>query len=146
MTDRAIGRDFALGVAVDAKTHVDFVNRNHAIHRLHIAVTLLTSDSGIDVRFMREANEIRQRVHAVPSNLEWRLLFVSPRARDRLNSAHQTGAMTSYASRDGRGAGGLRASGILVTVLTGNFVDAGMNAMTKRNRLFDVVTRCPRAL
>jgi hypothetical protein len=143
MTDRAIGRHFALRVTVDAETHVDFVNRNHAVHRLHIAMTFLARDPGIDVRLMREANEVRERVHPVPSDLEGRLLLFGPWTRDGLNPAHQAGAMTSDTSRDRRCAGGLRSSCILMTVLAGNFVDAGVDAMTKRNRLFDIAARRP---
>jgi len=146
MTNRAIGRDRALGVAIDTKSHVDFMDRYDSIHILHIAVTLLALNSRVDVWAMREANEIRQRVHPVPSNLEWRLLLIGPRTRDRRDSTGESGAMTSDASRDRRNSRGLRASRILVTILARNFIDAGVDAMAKRDRLLDISTRRPWAL
>ena len=119
------------------------MDRHHAIHILHIAMTFLALNSGVDVRAMREANEIRQRVHPVPSNLEWRLLLIGPWTRDRRDSTAEPGAMTSDASRNRRNSRGLRAARVLMTILTGNFIDAGVDSMAKRDRLLDIGTRRP---
>ena len=53
MTADAVERGFALGMAIDAKAHVDFINRHDAIHRLDRSVTALALDSGVDMRVMR---------------------------------------------------------------------------------------------
>jgi hypothetical protein len=146
MAYRAVGRDSARRVTVDAKAHVDFMDWHDSIHRPHIAVTFLTLNAGIDVRLMREANEIGKRVNAIPLDLEWRPLVVSPWTRHRLDAADHTGAVTSDASRDWWSASGLRSSRILVAVLTRNLIDAGVNAMTERNRLLHIGSGSPRTL
>src|SRR5260370_19188107 len=87
MTSDAVERGFALGVAIDAKVHVDFIDGHDAIHRLDRSVTALALDSGVDMRVMREANEVGQRVNAVPLNFERRLRVVGPGARDLVDSA-----------------------------------------------------------
>jgi hypothetical protein len=146
MTNRALERGFAFGMTLDAKAHVDFMHRHNAIHRLNLAVAFLALDAGIDVRLMRKAHEIRQRIDAIPSNLEWRLRVIRPWARDGLDAPDEGSAVASYASRDRRNAGGLRAPCIFMTVLTGNLVDAGVDPMTERDRLFDIGARSPWAL
>ncbi len=112
----------------------------------HIAVTFLALNACIDMGLMGEANEVRKRVDAVPLDLERRPLLIGPRTRHRLDATDQTRAMTSDASRDRWNARGLRPSRILMTVLTGNVIDAGVNAMTERNRLLDIGARRPRPL
>src|SRR5258708_16161006 len=87
MTSDAVERGFALGVAIDAKVHVDFIDGHDAIHRLDRSVTALALDSGVYMRVMREANEVGQRVNAVPLDFEWRLRVVGPGTGDRPDSA-----------------------------------------------------------
>ena len=101
MTADAVQRGFALGMAIDAKAHVDFINRHDAIHRLDRSVTALALDSGVDMRVMREADEVGQRVHAVPLDFERRLRVVGPWTSDRLDSTFgDSVAVASDASRD----------------------------------------------
>jgi hypothetical protein len=146
MAHCAIERGFAFGMTLDAKAHVDFMHGHNAIHRLNVAVTFLALDAGGDMRLMRKAHEIRQRVDAIPSNLERRPRIIGPWARDLLDATDQGGAVASYASRDRRRTRSLRTPRILMTVLTGNLVDAGVDAMTERDRLFDIGARRPWAL
>jgi hypothetical protein len=146
MTDSAVERRFALRMTVDTEAHVDFMHRHDPIHLLHVAVTFLALDARVDVRSMLEAHEVRQRVHAVPSNLERRLCVVGPRARHRLDTADEPRAMTSDASGYRRSARALRASRILVAVLTGNLMDARVDAMAEGNRLDDIRSRRPGTL
>src|SRR6267154_6265558 len=102
MTSDAVERGFALGVAIDAKVHVDFINRHDAIHRLDRSVTALALDSGVDMRVMREADEVGQRVDAVPMDFERRLRVVGPGTSDGLDSTFgDSVAVASDASRDG---------------------------------------------
>src|SRR5258708_20314880 len=87
MTSDAVERGFALGVAIDAKVHVDFIDGHDAIHRLDRSVTALALDSGVDMRVMREANEVGQSVNAVPLDFERRLRVGAPSTSDRLRFA-----------------------------------------------------------
>ena len=109
-------------------------------------MTFLALHARVDVRPMRKTHEIRQRVDAVPSNLERRLGIIGPWPRHRLDAADESRAMASDASRDGRNTRALRAARILVAVLTRNLVDAGVDAMAEGNRLFDIGARRPRTL
>src|SRR5260370_35129015 len=84
MTCEGAGRGVALGVAIDAKVHVDFIDGHDAIHRLDRSVTALALDSGVDMRVMREANEVGQSVNAVPLDFERRVRVGGPWERDRL--------------------------------------------------------------
>ena len=145
MTIDAVQRRLALRVTFHAEAHVDFLHRHHPVHRLDRTVALLAREPGMDMRAMRELYEVRQGVHPVPSNLERGLIVIAPRAGDRLNSAGDSAAMASDASRDRRHARVLRAARILVAVLAGNLVDAGVNAMAERHRLDNVGARRPRA-
>src|SRR5713101_8328949 len=86
MTADAVQRGFALGVAIDAEAHVDFIDGHDSIHRLDWSVTALALDSGVDMRVMRETDEVGQRVHAVPVDLERRLRVVGPWTSDWLDS------------------------------------------------------------
>ena len=144
MTSDAVERGFALGVAIDAEAHVNFVRGHDSIHRLDWSVTALALDSGVDMRVMREADEVGQRVHAVPVDLEWRLRVVGPRTGDRLDSTFgDSVAVASDASRD-RGHAGLLGSGrVGMAVLTWDLVDPGVDAMTERDWLMDVGARRP---
>src|SRR5579863_1016639 len=146
MADKTVLRGAAFGVAVDAKTHVDFMHRHHAIHRFDRTMTFLAGDARPDMRLVHELDEVRQRIDAVPANFEWRLMFIRPRLRDRLNPAQQAVAMASDAARNRRDAGGSRASGVLVAVLAGNLVNARVDAVTEGDRLLDIVARRPGAL
>jgi hypothetical protein len=133
-------------MTLDAKAHVDFVHRHDAIHRLNVTVTFLALHAGGDMRLMREAHEVRQRVNAIPLDLEWRLGVIGPWSGDRLDATHDRRAVASDASRYRWNTGALRTSRILVAVLTGNLIDAGVDAMTERDRLFDIGARSPWAL
>ena len=146
MANRAVDGRFAFGVTFDAEAHIDFMHRHDAIHRLNVAVTFLAFNAGGDVRLMREAHEIRQRVNTIPLDLEGRPRVISPCTRDRLNAADKRSAVASHAFGDRRRTRGLRTSRILMTVLTGNLVVAGVDAMTEGDRLFDIGARRPWAL
>src|SRR5271168_4468570 len=147
MTAHAVERRFFLRVTVHAEAHVDFMHRHDAIHRLHRSVTALAFDPGMNMRTMREAHEVRQRVHAIPLNLERRRRVVRPGPRHRRDSpAGDSVAMASDASRD-RGNPRLgRPAGVGMAVLAGDFVHAGVYPMAEGNRLYDVVARRPRPL
>src|SRR5216683_6594407 len=144
MTADAVQRGFALGVAIDAEAHVDFKDRHDAIHRLDRSVTALALDSGVDMRVMREADEVGERVHAVPLDFERRLRVVGPWTSDWLDSTFgDSVAVASDASRD-RWHTRLRGSSrIGMAVLTWDLVDSGVDSMTKRDRLNDVCARRP---
>jgi len=146
MTGHAVETCFPLRMTIDAKAHVYFLDRNNAIHILNVAVTLLASDAGVDMRAMREFHEIRQSINPVPSNLEGRLGAIRPRPRDRLDSAHDTAAMASHASLDWRNARVLRATRVLMAVLARNMVNPGVDPMAKRDRLDNVHPWQPRPL
>src|SRR4030081_356624 len=110
MTSDAVERGFALGVAIDAEVHVDFIDRHDAIHCLDRSVTALALDPGVDMRVMRKADEIGERVHAVPVDFERRLRVVGPWTGDRLDSTlGDSVAVASNASLD-RWNPGLRGS------------------------------------
>src|SRR6266851_4630120 len=144
MTGDAIERCFLLCVAIDAKAHVDFIHRHNAIHRLNQAVTTLAFDTGMDMRLMREAHEIGQRIHSIPFNLERRASVIGPGTSHGLNSsAGNSTAVASDASRDCRDARFGRTAGIGMTVLAWNFVHARMDAVAERNRLDDIGARQP---
>src|SRR6266436_5426098 len=101
MTADAVQRGFALGMAIDAKAHVDFINWHDAIHRLDRSVTALALDSGVDMRVMREADEVGQCVDSVPQDLERRLRVVGPWTGDWLDSTlGDSVAVASDTSRD----------------------------------------------
>jgi len=147
MTADAVERGFALGVAIDAKAHVDFINGHDAIHGLDRSVTALALDSGVDMRVMREADEVGQRVNPVPVDFERRLRVVGPWTGDWLDSTFgDSVAVASDASRDRWNARLRRPRRVRMAVLTWNLVDPGMDAMTERDRLNDVGTRRPRPL
>ena len=144
MTSDAVEGGVALGVAIDAEVHVDFMDGHDSIHRLDRSVTVLALDSGVDMRVMREADEVGQRVHAVPMNFEWRLRVVGPRTSDRLDSTFgDSVAVASDASRDRWHARLLRSGRISMAVLTWDLVDPGVDSMTERDWLMDVGARRP---
>src|SRR5581483_1627005 len=146
MADVAVLGGSALGVAVDAEAHVDLVHRLHSIHRLHQAVTGLAGQPGVDMRAMGETHEIGQGIDPVPANLKRRLGIVGPRPSYRQQAASLLAAVASHAALDGRRARGLRAPRVLMAVLAGDLVDAGVDAVAERDRLVDVVARRPRPL
>jgi hypothetical protein len=144
MTRDAVKRGLPFSVAIDAKVHVDFLDRHDAIHRLHRAVAILAFDAGVDMRSMGESHKIGKCVNAVPSNLEGRFRIVGPWASYWLDSpACDSAAVTSDASRDRGDARFRRSAGVRMAVLAGNFVHSGVNAMAKWNRLDDVASRQP---
>src|SRR5258708_6675372 len=101
MTADAIKSGAALGVAIDAKAHVDFYSRDDSIHRFDRAVTVLALDAGMDMRVVREADEVGHRVDAVPLDFKRRLSVIGPWTRDRLDSAAgDSAAVASNASGD----------------------------------------------
>ncbi len=136
MTAHAVERRFFLRVTVHAETHVDFKRRRHAIHRFHRAVTSLASHPGMNMRPMREAHEVGQRVHAIPLNLERRRRFVRPRPRHRLDSASRNPvAVASHAFGYRRDARFRRSTCIGMAIRTGNLVHPGVYSMAKWYRL-----------
>ena len=100
MADKTILGGAALDMAIDAKAHVDFMNRHNTIHRFDRSMAFLTRNTSPNMRFMDELHEIGQRINSVPPNLEGRLMVISPRPRNRLNSAKQGAAMASDTSLD----------------------------------------------
>jgi hypothetical protein len=146
VTGHAVEARLSLRMTLDAKAHVDFLNRHHSIHVLNIAVALLALDTGVNMRAMRKFHEIGQRINPVPSNLERRLSMIVPRPRDRLDSAHDAAAVASYASLDRRDAGVLGAAGVLMAVLARNLVDPCVNPMAERYWLDHVHPGQPRTL
>jgi len=131
-------------MAVDAETHIDFVHRFNPIHSLNRAVTCLARHSSPDMRFVHEAHEIGKCIDAIPANLENWLGVVGPRPRYRLNPAEECAAMTADAALNWRNSGIGRPPRVLVAVLAGDFINAGMDAMAERNRLLDAFTGRPR--
>src|SRR5437870_4838819 len=138
MADKTVLRGAALSVTIDAKAHVDFVHRHHPIHRLDRTVALLASNARPDMGFMHEFHEVGQGIDPIPANLERWLMVIGPRLRDRLDSAEQSAAVTADTARHRRHPGGGRPAGVLMAVLAGNLVDAGMDAMAEWNGLLDV--------
>src|SRR5262249_55726626 len=102
MADKAILGGAAFDMAIQAETHVDFMNRHHAVHRFHGSMPFLASASRPDMRLVHELDEIRQGVNPIPANLERWLMIIGPRPRNRLNPAEQRTPMASYASLDRR--------------------------------------------
>ena len=144
MTSDAVECRFALRVTIDAKAHVDFDDRHYAIHRLYRAVTVLAFDPGVDMRPMREANEVRHRIYAVPLDFERRLRVIGPRTRHRLDSAGRSVVtVASHASRDRGNSGLRRPARVGMAVLTRDLVDPGVDSMTERDRLNDIRARRP---
>src|SRR3989441_5647180 len=77
VTHRAIARDVALHVAVDAPAHLergDLVHLRHATH-VTVAGAAALGAQDLDVPLVREAHEARQRVHARP----YGRLLIDPR-------------------------------------------------------------------
>lgn len=148
MTSNAVERRSALGMAIDAEAHVDFNDWHYAIHRVDRAVTALALDAGVDMRPMREADEVGHRVYAVPLDFERRLSVVGPRTRHWLDSA-ATGnsvAVASDASRDRWNTRLRRPARISMAVLTWDLVDPGVDSMTERDWLNYVCAWRPRPL
>src|SRR5258708_6178105 len=144
MTADAIESGAALGMAIDAKAHVDFYCGHDSIHRFDRAVTFLTLDAGMDMRVVREADEVGHRVDAVPLDFERRLSVVGPRPGDGLDSAAgDSAAVASDASRDRWNTGLRRSARSSMAVLTWDLVDPRVNSMTERNGLNDIRTRRP---
>src|SRR5260370_42161242 len=101
MTADAIESGAAFGVAIDAKAHVDFYCGHDSIHRFDRAVTVLTLDAGMDMRVVREADEVGHRVDAVPLDFERRVSGVGPPPGGGLDSAAGDSAAVAFdASRD----------------------------------------------
>ena len=146
VTDKTIQGGAALRMAIDAKAHVYLVNRDYAVHRLDRPVTGLAGDSGPDVRFMDETDEIRERVDPVPANLEGRLGVVGPWARHRLDPAENRAPMAPDAALNRGHARGLGAPRIFMAVLARNLVDPRMHTMAEGYRLFDIHAGSPRTL
>src|SRR5271156_3123140 len=136
MTANAVERRFFLRVTLNAKAHVDFMHRDHGIHRLHRPVTALAFYSCMYMRPMREAHEVGQRVHAIPLDLERRRRVVRPRPRHRLDAAAgDSVAVASDASRHRWNSRFGRSARIGMAVLAGDLVYPGMDAMAEWYRL-----------
>src|SRR5579884_3630236 len=146
VTDKAVLGGAAFFMAREAEAHVDFVHRLDPVHLLDRTMTLLAGDPGPDMRLMREAYEVGQRVHPVPADLKGRLRVVGPGPCHRLEPAGQRVALASHAALHRRHARGLRTARILVAVLARDLVDPGVDAMAERDGLLDVLARSPRPL
>lgn len=146
MTDVAVSGDAKLGVAGDAKAHIDFMDWLDSIHRLNRSMTSLAFDTGRDMGPMAEAHKVGKRVYAVPADLKRRLLHIHPRARDRLDSTYDGATVTSNASLHRRHTRSLGAPRVLMTVLAWNLLQPGMNLMAERDGLRNSFPRRPRAL
>ena len=88
---------------------------------------------------MREAHEVGKCVHAIPDDLEGRLARIFPGLSHRFERTLLL--VASDAARDRWDSGRLRPARVLVTVLAGNLMVAGVNAMAEGNRLHDVLSR-----
>src|SRR5688572_5350925 len=64
----AVVADLSLHVTVDAPPHVERLLLVHGKHVLHLAVTRLTGDAGIDVPHVREVHVVGHLVDAHPRN------------------------------------------------------------------------------
>jgi hypothetical protein len=146
MTDKTVLGSAALDMAIDAETHVNFVNWHDAIHRFDRSVAFLARNTGPDMRFVHELDEVRQHIDPIPPNLERRLMVIGPCSGNRPNTAEQGAAMAPDTTLDRWHAGGLGPARILVAILARNFVNACMHTMAKGERLLDVGTRRPRPL
>ena len=143
MTDKTFLGAATFDVAIDAKPHIDLVNRHDPVHRLNRSVAFLARHACPYMRFVNEFHEIGQRVHSVPADLKGRLMVIGPGTRNRLNSAQQRTTVASDASFDWWNSRHRRSTRILVAVLAGNFVNSCMHTMAERDRLIDIATRCP---
>jgi len=146
MTGDAIQRRMALRVTFHAKAHVDFYDRDDSIHSLHRSVAVLTGDACVNVRAMREPHEVGQGVNAVPADFEGRPAVIVPGTGDGLDAAGSSTPVASDATRDRRHPRIVGPSRVLVTVLAGNLVYAGVDSMAEWNGLDHVGTRQPRPL
>jgi len=143
MADKTFLRGAALDVAINAETHIDFVDRHNSVHGFDRSVAFLAGNARPDMRFVHELHEIRQRVYPIPANLERRLMSVGPGLSNWLNPAEQCTAMASDTSLYRRGTRRRRPSRIFVAVLARNFIDTCVHTMAERDRLFDIGTRRP---
>jgi hypothetical protein len=140
----AIERRFSLGMTLHAEPHIYLYDGNYPVHHFDLSMTTLAFDTRVDVRLMRESHEIGKRVDPVPSNLEGRLPVIGPRSGYRLDTtACNSVAVTSDASGNGRDTRLGRSRGDRMAVLTGNLVQAGVDAMAEWDGLDDVSSRRP---
>jgi hypothetical protein len=146
MTGDAIQSRLSLRVTFHAKAHVEFYDRHDSIHGLHRSVAVLTGDARVNVRAMREPDEVGQGVNAVPADFEGRLAMIVPGTGDGLDAAGSSTPVASHATRDRRHSRVVGSSRVLVTVLAGNLVYAGVDPMAEWNGLDHVGTRQPRSL
>ncbi len=100
MADKTFLGGAAFDVAIDAETHVDFVDRHNAIHSFDRSMAFLARNTSPNMRFVYELDKIGQRINSIPSNLEGRLMVIGPRPRNRLKSAEQGAAMAADTSLD----------------------------------------------
>src|SRR5215469_15934831 len=146
MADKTFLGRASLDMAIDAETHIDFVDRYYPIHRLDGTMAFLASHTSPYVRLVNELHEIGQRVDTVPASFEWRLVVVGPGPGDRVNSTEQGAAVASNTPLNWRNSGHGRSPRVLMAVLAGDFVNPSMHAMAERDRLLDIGTRRPGSL
>src|SRR5436309_7231467 len=139
VTHRAIARDVALHVAVDAPAHLERGDLVHLRHAAHVAVAddAALGAKDLDVALVREAHEAGQRVHASPHGR----LLVDPRLSDLFNlrfigvrgtADYLVTAEAGLHRRDPRLArDGHRA----VTIQAGDLILTGVDVVTEKNRL-----------
>jgi hypothetical protein len=143
MADKAILGSAALDVAIDAETHVDFIDRLDTVHSFNWSMAFLTCHAGPNMRLVNEFHKIGQYVDTIPANFEWRLMVISPSPGDRLDTAQQGATMAPNASLYRGNARHRRPSSVLMAILAGDLVDAGMDTMAEGNRLVDIGTGRP---
>src|SRR5437870_945109 len=139
VTHGAIARDVALHVAVDAPAHLersDLIDLRHAAH-VAVAGDTALGTQDLDVPLVREAHEVRERVHARP--LGWPLvgprlahlfdlcLMGRRRAADHLMTAEAgLHRRDPRLARDGHGA---------VTIQAGDLILTGVDVVTEEDGL-----------
>lgn len=130
-----------------AETHIDFDYRTHPIHRLNRAMAGLALNAGMNMRHVPETNKIRKRVDPIPANLKRRSRAIDPRLAHRPQRYLLSDAgVTPLASLDRWHSRVLGPASVLVTILARDLMQPGMNLVTERDRLNNVLKRSPRTL
>jgi hypothetical protein len=129
----AIGRSFALLVTAEAPAHREWCCLNRGVHPRDVTVTNPALDAGSDVPFVREADEVRQVMHAEPGD---RLLPfpVSQQLHD-LGLLRSDRQMALGTALNRRNAGHRAAAGVRVAKETRHRVVASVDAMAEFDRL-----------
>src|SRR5271167_2986896 len=87
MTHHAVDADAALRMAVQAKAHIELIDRNDPIHRLDRSMAALTCDPRANMRAMIESHKVGKLINPVPLDFQRLRFMVSPGLHDRLQSS-----------------------------------------------------------